>query len=168
MRKTIQVLAVCMFLATSAIAQSGDVSVKADKFTGKTTVALKKSITLTETGFTNLYLGLSSDDPSGAVVYIYSWSNGWRFLQGADVYVLADGERIDLGHFKSIRADVRYGSTVDETIAGVVDRDVIRRIAQAKDLEMKIGPTAVKLKDKKIEHIRAFAAALPAVQSVSK
>lgn len=172
MKRTLIVLAALALLAAGLSAKEKDIVVTTDKFTGKTAVFMKQMSIGTFSdkthlmGTVNLYLSACSlhDQPKPTALVIYSYSTNWQFLNGADVYLLADGERIDLGHFVSTKgtADrVGYGVSLNETIAAPVDRSVFDKIAGAKTIEMKIGPYETKLNVKGIERIRAFVAALP-------
>lgn len=165
-------LVILFGLAGLASAKDKNVLVQTDKFTGKTKVIMKQMGIGTfadkqqAIGIVDLYLAaieVQGEAKPDALV-IYSFASHWQFLDGADVYLLVDGERIDLGHFVSAKGDVTasFGTVVlSETIAADVDRAVLDKIATAHVVEMKIGAYETKLNDKGIERIRAFVAALP-------
>jgi hypothetical protein len=172
MRSTL-VMVLLGALAVGAAATDKNVIVKTDKFTGKSTVIMKEiSIgTFSDkthlSGLVNLYLAACSlsDQPKPTALIIYSHSTNWQFLDGADVYLLVDGERIELGHFVSTKGTVdAVGSSVllNETIAAPIDRSVFDKIGVSKSVEIKIGTYETKLNTKGIERFREFAAALPA------
>jgi hypothetical protein len=157
-------------LAVGAPAKEKDIVVQTDKFTGKTTVIMKE-ISLGQ-AFTNnahpndlvgIYLAaFSTPGPNPTSLVIKAYASNWQFLGGADVHLLIDGDRIDLGHFARMRGTVE-GGVVTDTIAAPVDRSVFEKIATAKSVEMQFGTYETKLKDKCITRIHAFVAALPAV-----
>jgi hypothetical protein len=164
MKRLLAVAALALF-TVGASANDKNIMVQTDKFTGKTTVTMKPmSIGSFQLGFVNLSLSACSlnDQPKPAALIIYSYSGSWQFLDGADVYLLADGERIDLGHFISTKGTIDTSAWLSETIAAPVDHSVLEKVAAAKKVELKIGRYETKLNGKAIERIRAFLAALPA------
>jgi hypothetical protein len=84
-------------------------------------------------------------------------TEGWVHLRGAKVIALADSERIDLGHFKSIQSEVLYAGRVMEVIGASVPLADFLKIANAKKVLMRIGGTEIKLKDDHLEALRDFA-----------
>lgn len=170
MKRILAVAAILALLAAGASANDKNIVVQTDKFTGKTTVTMKPmNIASFQLGFVNLSLSACSlnDQPKPAALIIYSYSGSWQFLDGADVYLLADGERVDLGHFVSTKGTIDTSAWLSETIAAPVDRSVLGKIASAKKVELKIGRYEAKLNAKAIERIRAFAAALPVDSAIS-
>lgn len=173
MKRTLVLAAMLTVLATGASAKDKDIVVQTDKFTGITTVMMKQMSVGTfgdkthSLGLVNLYLAACSlhNQPKPTALVIYSYSDNWQFLGGADVYLLVDGERIDLGHFVSTKGNadvIGNGVSLSETIAAPVDRSVFEKIAGATSVELKIGPYETKLNGKGIDRIRSFVAALPA------
>lgn len=165
-------LVILFGLAGLASAKDKNVTIETDRFTGQTTVIMKQMSIGTSAdkqhllGIVNLYLSALTlrDQPKPTALVIYSTASQWQFLDGADVYVLADGVRMALGHFVSTKGDVSaFGGVVvlSETIAAPVDRSVIDKMAAAHVVEIKIGPYETKLNDRGIERLRAFVAAIP-------
>jgi hypothetical protein len=175
MKTGIALLAVCLLVPLAAVAAGNDknIVVQVDKFTGKTMVSMKE-ISLGQ-GFTNsahpndlvgIYLSaFFSPGPNPTALVITCYSSNWQFLGGADVRLLVDGERIDLGHFAKMKGNVDRG-VVTDTIAGPVSRSVFEKIAGAKIVEMQFGTYETKLKDKCLDRVRAFVAALPVESAV--
>jgi hypothetical protein len=172
MNRLLSLLIACVFLSAGVSAKEKDIVVTTDKFTGKSTVTMKQMSIGTFSdkthfsGLVNLYLAACTLDkqPKPTALVIYSYATNWQFLGGADVYLLIDGEKIDLGHFASVRGNadvVGNGVSLSETIAAPVDRSIFEKIASAKIVEMKIGPYVTKLSSKGIERVGAFLSALP-------
>jgi hypothetical protein len=172
MGKCLAVLALA-FLAGSASAQtkSKDVTVKTDRFTGFTKMEMKTFGIGPDHGFPDashsdghavMDLGLTDGDGK-TMFWVGSTANHWQFLEGADVRVLADGERIDLGHFRRYKAvmDTAGGVTVSEEIGGIVERDKLRQMANAKQVEIRVGPYPCKLTADNIKRLKEFSDALP-------
>jgi hypothetical protein len=111
-------------------------------------------------GFAVMDLSLASADGK-ILLIIESTANHRQFAQGADVHVLADGQRIDLGHLFLHRAttDTSPRFTVSETIGGLVDRSALVKIAFAKTVELRIGPYETALTAKDLERLKSFTTA---------
>jgi hypothetical protein len=163
MKRIFGIAILLAFFAAGVSAKDKNIVVQFDKFTGKTTVTMKQiTIGTFGLGFTNLSLSACSlnDQPKPAALIIYSYSQSWQFLDGADVYLLVDGERINLGHFASVKGTIESGGWLNETIAAPVDHSVLDKISAATRVEMKIGSYNTKLNAKGIERVRAFVGAL--------
>jgi len=168
MKRILAIAAALALLSAGVSAKDKNILVQTDKFTGKTTVIMKE-MSLGQ-GFTNnahpndlvgIYLSaFSAPGPNPTALVIKAYAANWQFLGGADVRLLIDGERIDLGHFARMKGTVE-GGIVTDTIASPVDRAVFEKIGTAKSVEMQIGPYETKLNAKGIERVRAFVAALP-------
>jgi hypothetical protein len=178
MGKVLAVLALA-FLAGSASAQtmSKDVTVKTDRFTGFTKMEMKPFDIGPYHGFPDAshtdghaILTLFLTSGGGQIMFtVESTANHWQFLEGADVRVLADGQRIDLGHFSPRKGvmDTAGGVTMDEKIFAIVERDKLRQIANAKEVEVRVGPYPSKLTANNIKCLKEFSDALP-VAAASK
>ena len=84
-----------------------------------------------------------------------SSSKEWTFLQDQDLYVLVDGERLSLG--KAERdSDIKLGG-VKEYLGVSLPYDTFLKIANGKNVEMKLGPKEFKLKDEHLEGFRDLA-----------
>jgi hypothetical protein len=153
-----------LFLATSTLAQQKDVLKTYDKFTGVTTVSLKKPISLLKNLTTHLQLVVSSLSQKDLVAMAFvCTSPDDKFRGGADVFVIADGERIQLGHFRLTNWELGEGGPIvfrTETVAGAVDRQIFERIAKSNYVEIKVGELEAKLKDDRLKHLRSLAAEL--------
>jgi hypothetical protein len=173
-------LAFIVLFAMAAVvtsAQSQDVKVKTDRFTGFTRIEMKPFDIGPYHGFPDAshtdghaILTLFLTSGGGQIMFtVESTANHWQFLEGADVRVLADGQRIDLGHFSSRKGvmDTAGGVTVDEKIFAIVERDKLRQIANAKEVEVRVGPYPSKLTANNIKCLKEFSDALP-VAAASK
>lgn len=155
--RTLALVAALSFFAGAALANDKDITVKTDKFTGKTTVLMNRvEIKSAPFGCCPLiYLQAMEQDGQISFVFI-STSLEWEFLHGADVHVLADGKQIDLGHFA--RGDGEVGTSfVTEYLAAKVDRAALEQMANASDLEIEIGQYQCKVKAKNARRLKAFA-----------
>jgi hypothetical protein len=170
MKRFLTIAAVLALLAVGASAKDKNIVVKTDRFTGKTEVMMKEMGVGTFTDKTHwgqnvdLTVGaIFSPGPKPLLLMFCSYSKNWQFLGGADVYLLVDGERIDLGHFSAMKGtvDAFISVVVSEAITSNVDRSTIEKISAAKNVEIKIGTYETKLNNKGIERFRAFVAALP-------
>ena len=153
-------LVLTLFLATSTFAQQKDVVKSYDKFTGVTTVSLKKPISLLSNLSTHLQMVVSSLREKDLVGMAFvCTSPDDKFRGGADVFVIAGGERIQLGHFRLTNWELGEGGPIvfrTETIAGAVERQVFERIVRSNYVEIKVGELEAKLKDDRLKHLRAF------------
>jgi hypothetical protein len=112
--------------------------------------------------FSNARLGMQADFFfSGQVlndfvqdIYLVFHSGGrkLRFSDHRDLFAIVDGQRMELGQGER-SSDVLRGGSVSETLIFKVPTDTFNKIANAKAVEMKVGPTELKLKD---EHLIAF------------
>lgn len=84
-----------------------------------------------------------------------SSSKDWQFLNDQDLYVLVDGERLNLGKARR-NSNVKLGR-VKEMLAVDVGFDVFSSIANGTKVEMKLGPKELKLKDEHLEGFRDLA-----------
>jgi hypothetical protein len=163
-------VALFLFCAAVSASTSKDIIVKTDKFTGETSVVLKSfgvSTFADQNGkLVQLAMGAGyvSKEGSEPMLLITCFASSYKLLDGADVHALADGERIDLGHFKPGTATLSTSVAImtNEVVAGYIDRTTFSKLANAKDLQFKIEFWQIKLKDKNIEKLREFIAALPA------
>jgi hypothetical protein len=173
--KTMRILLIGFLMATAWLAsttaanESKDVVVRTDKFTGETSVVLKTFSVASgvdaDSKLVQLAIGAGYFSKSGQIMLtVQCYASTYKFLDGMDVLALADGERIDLGHFKPGRASLLTSGVVmtNEVIAGYVDRVTLAKLAGAKTLELKVGTWEIKLKDKHVQKLREFAAAVPA------
>jgi hypothetical protein len=175
--KTVAFFFILALTSSAAPAQSKDVTVKTDRFTGFTKMEMKAFGIGPDHGFTDVshsdghaVMDLSITSGDGKIMFwVVSTANHWQFLEGADVRVLADGQRIDLGHFRRYKAvmDTAGGVTVSEEIGGIVERDKLRQMANAKEVEIRVGPYPCKLAAKNIQRLKEFSDAL-ATTSPSK
>jgi hypothetical protein len=177
MKRILTITAALALLAAGASAQDKNIVKQTDKFTGKTTVSMKMFGVGPLFGFQDatqssisgasviLALGAITGDSGKPGLLIYVTASHWQFLGGTDVHVLADGQPIDLGHFVALKSHVEsVGSvTTNEIVVRSVDRSVLDRMANAKDLQMKVGPYEFKINPKNVERLKEFSAALPAV-----
>ena len=95
------------------------------------------------------------------MVLISSSASCWQFLRGADVHVLADGQRFDLGHFDPGDGTADSLAFTHETIGAHVDIATLSKMANAKDLEIEVGRWQCKVKPKNAEHLKHFVDAVP-------
>jgi hypothetical protein len=152
--------------AVGASAQSKDVTVTTDRFTGFTKMEMKPFDIGPDRGFPDAshtdghaILTLFVTSGGGQIMFtVESTANHWQFLEGADVRVLADGQRIDLGHFIPRKGvmNTAGGVTVDEKIFAIVERDKLRQMATAKEVEIRIGPYPCKLTSENIKRLKEF------------
>jgi hypothetical protein len=161
--KTITTLVLLLALAGAVGANEKDVLVKTDKFTGRTTVMMKP-ITLGAfiDDLSIVSLGLAAETaPDGRVILVIECdASRWQFLQGADVYALADGQRIDLGHFVPQQGTVSATAHTSEAITGYVELPALAQMANAKDLQLKVGRYECHVKPKNGRHLKEFSDAL--------
>lgn len=138
-------------------------SIEYDKFKDETRVAVGPfsiSDSLQNTrGFLSLrmiirffHAGRELKQPADDFALVFhSDSREWRFLKNHDLYMLVDGERIAVGE-ADYDGDVERDG-VSEFMRYSLSPDLIRRLAAAKQVQLKIGRVEVELKD---EHLQAF------------
>jgi hypothetical protein len=163
--KNIAVIVLLVLAAGVASANDKDVVVQTDKFTGKTTTVLKPVSLGVFTdcgGLVVLGLTAVTKDDGRIMVLISSDASCWQFLRGADVHVLAGGNRIDLGHFEPGDGTISPTAFTNEFIGAYVDRAALEQMAAAGDLQVEVGRYQCKVKPKNIEHLKHFVEALPA------
>lgn len=151
-------------LAVGAPAKNKDITVKTDKFTGKTVVVMERigighfadRVQENVAGVSLSLAAVASD--TGEILVITSTAKNWQFLSGADVHVLADGVRIDLGHFVSARGriDTTFSVGTVEDIAGAIKPADLHAMASAKELYIEVGMYQCIVKAKNIVHLREF------------
>lgn len=103
------------------------------------------------------YPGLSPVPPPFIGMMFHGNSKDWKYLRGAYVYAMADGESFELGKFEPVQQDVRYGGRVDETIFAAVPLQVFLRIALGRVISFQIGGQEFKMKEDFGEALRDFA-----------
>ena len=171
MKRILGVAVMLAIIAVGSSARDKNVTVQTDKFTGETSVTMREIGIGTFTDRSHLgqnvdlslaATSLSKQPTPRVLMVIFSYSANWQFLGGADVRLLVDGERIDLGHFAKMKGNID-GRIVTDTVAAPVDLSIFEKIASAKNVEMQIGTYETKLKDKGIERVRAFVAAVAAL-----
>jgi len=109
----------------------------------------------------------TSDDDGKIILMVRSIADHWQFLEGADVHVLADGRRIDLGHFRAAGGHVEtdIGVSTIEDVASYVERSALGQMASAKDLEIEVGLYACRVNSKNIQRLKEFTMAIPAAMA---
>lgn len=90
-----------------------------------------------------------------ATIGFLSSSKDWKFLKDRSVYVLADGQRFDLGTGER-DSDLRIGR-VSEILAVNVPYETFAKIANSSRVEMRFGTKEIKLKDEYLEGFRDLA-----------
>jgi hypothetical protein len=159
-------LAILLISASVAFAQSKNVVTTTDRFTGFTRTEMKGFIVGPEHGFQDAFhsrghvvMDLVVAGGEGVIMFQFeTTADRLQFPDGADVHVLADGKRIDLGHFVPGREtmDAVKGLTVNEKIHAIVDERKLKLIANAKEVELKIGPYPAKLTEMNIHRLKEF------------
>lgn len=153
-----------LVIALLAVAGFGQV-VKYDKFKDETTVHVEvkvKSNTKPRNKLDNLKL-LAAFKYSGQTLrknidlFGVAFSAGnqrWRFLRSHGLIMMIDGERHDLGsgdHDGQIT-----GSGVYETVTFIVDRSTFSVIANAKTLELQLGPYEGFIDEDNLAKLKAY------------
>lgn len=92
---------------------------------------------------------------------VYSSTRTWRFLSDDYLIILLDGKRLEIG--KPIAKDSRLAryTGVDESLSFRLSEDDLRAISNAKQVEMQIGSTEFKLREKFIKRLAGLVLALP-------
>jgi hypothetical protein len=182
MRRILSIVGAFLFLATGAFAQDkiielqgkpgqfAWITVVTDRYTGETAMVMNTFEIGPERGlqdvqehsknafgvvFSLMAEARGSEDPLLEIMVI---SLHWQFPLGADVRVLADGQVIDLGHF--VPVNKRSGTLTIENVGGPVSRTVLDRMANAKNVQLKVGVYEIGLNAKNIQHLKAFSDAL--------
>jgi hypothetical protein len=108
------------------------------------------------------YPGRTPVTPKRVVLHFFSSSKDWLYLKDyqRELNVLADGERLPLGTMERVNSHVG-GSYVSESLALALPPDTFAKIARAKVVEMRLGHTTFKLKDKHLDALRALADSIP-------
>lgn len=155
---------------SSARAINPDLVTSTDRFTGFTKTEMKAIQIGPEHGFPDAthdsghaVLDLSFASGQGAIlIVIGSTADHRQFVKGADVHVLADGQRIDLGHLSPHTSTIETAKTyvVNEMIGGPIERADLNEIAAAKVVELRIGSYEAALHPGDIERIRDFATSI--------
>lgn len=175
MRRILSIVGLASVLAAGVFAKDKNIVVKTDRFTGKTSIVMKAIAIGPLFGFedrqrvsgkaVHFSLSLATEANASKDPYLafFVTAGDWQFLKGADVHLLVDGEPIDLGHFVSIDTHVDSVAVVltCETIGGPVSRAILDRMANAKDLQVKVGVYEIRLNAKNIAHLKEFSDALP-------
>lgn len=164
--------------APSFARKQPNVTVTTDRFTNHTTVDLKSFKLGTfggsnkESGWFDLTVSAVFPNNQGYLMVLVCHATDWQFLNGVVVHVLADGQRIDL-NFRNGSAKVQgvVGGAMTAEILGsfpFVDSATFDKMANAKTLEMEIGPYAYTFKPVAIQFLKDFSDAvktLPAALS---
>jgi len=90
-----------------------------------------------------------------ATIGFLSSSKDWKFLKDRSVFVLADGQRFDLGTAER-DSDLRIGR-VSEILAVSVPYETFAKIANSSKVEIRFGSKEIKLKDEHLEGFRDLA-----------
>jgi hypothetical protein len=159
-----------LLLVSSAFAHSKDVVVTTDKFTGETTILLRMfhvgAATDQSYNLVHLSMGASYSMKGGEIILmVFSEAGQYQLLGGADVRALVDGERINLGHFQPSAATSLGSGQISEMVGGYLDRATMNKLANAKDVQLRVGAWEIELKGKQIEKLKEFAEAIPVAVS---
>lgn len=168
---------ICIILATSAFGQDAtetlknkvktfknnrQYSVKYDKFTDKTSVVFRGQILNSTMSYVasgtmiQLNLGLAFESPTlkqdidEYFLFFTATGKNWSFLKTDTVYLLFDGERLQLENGErdsEIKRSILDGYKTSETLAFPIDRKTLDKLSQAKKLEIKIGKIEAEIKD---------------------
>lgn len=171
--KPLLILALLLALTGNAAAQdveqrvkefrnSKKFSIEYDKFTDESRIAVGpfdisdsiKTISIYSLRMTARFIfsGKRLTNPAEDFALLFrSRSREWQFLRNHDLYMLIDGERVTVGEAE-YDGNVESGG-VSEFMRYLVSPDLVKRIAGAKQVELKIGRWEVTLKD---EHKEAF------------
>lgn len=174
MQRILSIVGLLAFLAVGAFARDNGIIVNTDRFTGKTSIVMKAIPIGPMFGFQDrqrisdkavhfsLSLAHEANSSKDPYLAVFVTAGDWQFLKGVDVHLLVDGEPVDLGRFVSIDSHVETVGIVltCETIGGPVSYAILDRMANAKDLQMKVGVYEIRLSAKNIEHLKAFSDAL--------
>jgi hypothetical protein len=80
------------------------------------------------------------ETPSDFLMTFTSSSTGWVFLKGdKNLYILYDGERLEMHPIGEDR-DI-WSTSVGETLGFTISREMIAKLIEAKNIEMKLGDT---------------------------
>jgi hypothetical protein len=155
-------------VAISAQTPPRNLVVTTDRFTGETSVSLRQfHILNTKDEGSQVQIDLAAIYLSGKIVILaFSSAERVQFSGGADVFALADGERIKLGHFQSGQT-VRTGGNyvkVEEIVTGEVGRPVFEKMATAKSLELRIGRWECHVEPADVHKLKEFSTMLSAVR----
>jgi len=158
--------------AVSAQTPPRNLIVITDRFTGETSVSLRQfHILNTRDQGSPVQIDLAAIYASGKIVILaLSTAERLQFSGGADVFALADGERIKLGHFQSGQT-VRTGGNyvkVEEIVAGDVGRPIFQKMATAKSLELRIGRWECRVDPADVQKLKEFSTALSAVAQAAR
>lgn len=88
---------------------------------------------------------------------IVSQSNGWKYLRGASVYGMADGDPVELGNFENVQADVVFGSNVRERLFAAVPVSKFLKLANGRNISFQIAGREFRMKEDCGEALRDFA-----------
>lgn len=147
-----------------------DVTVTTDRFTNETTVTLKPFMLgnfkggYKNNGWLELTASASFPNNKGYFVGLVCNAQNWQFLNGVIVHVLADGQRIDL-NFQKGSTRVQEDAWTQEVLGTFpfVDSTTFDKMANAKVLEMEIGPYAFTFKPAGIQFLKDFSEAVKAL-----
>lgn len=107
-------------------------------------------------------------DVDGFSLVFSSTSTEWRFLKNSRLYCLIDGRSVALGSAGATDNDVtaKYESTeVKERLAFAVDYQLLRKLTEAKHVEMRLGSAEFEIRQYVLSDIKEL---LSKVQVVPK
>lgn len=157
--------------ATDCRQEGGEVERKDNRFTGESTVTLKPQVITTDAPGQELKMALSyqikpevrgreqSIIPETVTVTFTSKAGKLIYGRELELVFLVDGDRIhrvpaisgdDLSHVTTLK-------DVTQTVFTGMTTETLRRITRAKDVEMKLGETEVKLSPEVLTAMRSFA-----------
>lgn len=93
----------------------------------------------------------------------FSTSSEFRFVKYSQLYAIVDGQRLDLGSPVSNERDVQ-GTQVAETLVFAVSFKTLRSIAEAKQIEMRLGSTEFELTESNVSDLKELLAKIQVVK----
>jgi hypothetical protein len=141
----------------------GQIERKYDRFKDQTTLRLKPllirqiarpreelSLSVEAT-----YKGEQPERPKDVRLIFDSVAERYLYYDKADVFFIVDGKRIDAGTADMMNA-FPSPNLVKVTLALPVPLDTFTEIANGKEVELKLGPTELRLLEKDIAALRVF------------
>jgi len=170
--KRIAFFLLCLSTVFPAFAHKheSDVTVTTDRFTNETEVKLKPFMLgsfkggYKNNGWLELTASASFPNNQGYFIALVCHAQDWQFLNGVVVHVLADGQKIDL-NFRKGSTRVQEDAWTLEILGTFpfVDSTTFDKMANAKVLEMEIGPYAFTFKPAGIQFLKDFSDAVKAL-----
>lgn len=151
-------IALLALMAGQVMAES-KIYTEYDRYKGTTTTETRQkdvALGFLESLYVKVYTVFDENDNSRVyIIRFYRFGTGWAYQKVSKVYFLLDGERYIFSD-PQIDGHVKSGGDTKEWVYFFIDRETIRRFANASLIEGKLGSTKFKFTEKHMVDLKGL------------